>query len=178
MLQKSTIQALLEFFAREPTKEHYLKDISRRTKIAHTSIAKNLERLRKENLIEKRVDKKGSRDYPVYFAKQNDEFRFQKKMLNIMQLHESRLLAHLKDHYAPAAIIVFGSYSHGEDTEESDIDIYVQAAPKKTDLRRYERMLGRKIQLHESEDFGRYPEELKNNILNGVILQGYLEIFG
>jgi len=171
------MQTLLEFFAREPTREHYLKDISRRTKIAHTSIAKNLEKLRKEDLIEKRVDKKGSRNYPIYVAKQNDAFRFQKKMINIMQLQESGLLAHIKDNYTPAAIVVFGSYGRGEDTEDSDIDIYIRAAPRKTDLRKYERMLGRKIQLHENAEFGRYPEELRNNILNGVILYGYLEVF-
>ena len=38
MLQKNSIYKTLEIFFLEPTKEHYLIEISRKANIAHTSI--------------------------------------------------------------------------------------------------------------------------------------------
>ena len=38
-----------------------------------------------------------------------------------------------------------------------------------------EEKLNRKIELHFNERFASYPKELKNNIINGVVLMGFLE---
>ena len=44
-------------------------------------------------------------------------------------------------------------------------------------IKNYEKLIGRKIQLHFKEDFNKYAKELKNNIINGIVLVGYLEVF-
>ena len=77
----------------------------------------------------------------------------------------------------PKCIILFGSYSRGEDTETSDIDIFVEAKKQRIKIDKFEGVLKRKIEIHFNEDFNNYSKELKNNIINGDALYGYLEVF-
>lgn len=65
----------------------------------------------------------------------------------------------------------------GEDLKESDIDLFLLCKEKKLDLSKYEKQLKRKVNLFFKDNFGDLSKELKNNILNGVILKGYLKVF-
>ena len=74
------------------------------------------------------------------------------------------------------AIILFGSYLRGEDLEDSDIDLFVQSK-EKVDLGRFEKKLGRKIQIFGYKDISAIKnKELANNIVNGYVLNGFIEI--
>lgn len=73
--------------------------------------------------------------------------------------------------------MLFGSYLRGEDIEDSDIDIFVEAKKQNINLSIFEKKLKRKIQILFNEKFNTYSKELKNNITNGIILKGYLEVF-
>ena len=77
----------------------------------------------------------------------------------------------------PDVIILFGSASKGEDIEESDLDLFIQAPEKKLSLEKYEKLLNRGITLFFEENFSRLSNELKNNILNGIVLRGYIKTF-
>ena len=70
---------------------------------------------------------------------------------------------------------MFGSYRRGEDVESSDIDIFVECADEPVNVAQFEKKLGRKIELHFKEDFTAYSKELKNNLINGIVLSGFLE---
>ena len=59
--------------------------------------------------------------------------------------------------------------------EGSDIDLFVECRKEEINLKRFEKKLGRKIELHFNENFLSYPKELKNNIINGMVLSGFLE---
>ena len=76
---------------------------------------------------------------------------------------------------APKSIVLFGSYQRGEDIENSDIDLFIESKKEKLDINIFEKKLKRKIELHFKEDFTSYPKELKNNIINGIVLSGFLE---
>ena len=75
----------------------------------------------------------------------------------------------------PKSIVLFGSYQKGEDSENSDIDLFVECDKEELDVKIFEKKLGRKIELHFKKDFTLYPKELKNNIINGIVLSGFLE---
>jgi len=105
-----------------------------------------------------------------------------KKAYNVDQLYGSGLIAYLLEELAYPTIVLFGSYAKGENHESSDIDIFVLADEKKhPDLTKYEKALGAKIQLflHTREEFTQLKKtnkELINNVLNGIRLEGYLEV--
>ena len=176
MLQNYSIWKIAGIFFNEPTKEHYLIEISKKAKLAHTSVKKHLETLNKEGIIKEIKEKKGERTFPIYKANlENKEYRYYKKLFNIEKIRP--LADFLNDALMPKNIILFGSYSRGEDAEDSDIDLFLECGEQKIALPKFEKELNRAIQLHFKPNFKDYPKELKNNIINGIVLQGYLEAF-
>ena len=165
-----------EIFFISPSKNHYLIDISRNLSLAHTSVKNNLRELVKLGIILKSAEKKGKRSFPLYKAHlENKLFKKYKIIYNISLVLESNLIEFIEEKLTPKSITLFGSYSRGEDIEDSDIDLYVQCDTEELNLKPFEAKLKRKIELHFNRNFNTYPKELKNNIINGIVLSGYLE---
>ncbi len=178
MLQKSSILRIANVFFEEPTKAHYLMEISKKANIAHTSTKKHLLTLKKLSIITESKEKKGERIFPIYKANfHNENYKSYKRIYSLLKLKESKLIEFLKDALMPKSIVLFGSYRWGEDIEDSDIDLFIESKKKELNLSKFEKILGRSIQLHFKECFKDYPKELKNNIINGIVLSGYLEVF-
>lgn len=178
MLQKCSIFKVAGIFFDEPTKAHYLAEISNKVGLAHTSIKKHLLQLEKLSIIKESLEKKGKRNFPVYKADlESERYKKYKKINNIIQIEESGLIDFLKERLMPKSIVLFGSYSRGEDIEDSDIDLFIECEKEEIDVGKFEKQLNKKIELHFKEDFKKYAKELKNNIVNGIVLYGYLEVF-
>ena len=179
MLQKDNRYRLLRLFFEDPLPEgigFQLRELSRKTNLATPSVKKYLGELEKEGLIIK--SKHRIYSYPVYYAKRDEEnFKFLKKLDMLMLIKESGLLDHLSEKCMPDTIILFGSAARGEDLKNSDIDLYLLCKERKLDLNKFEEKIKRRIGLFFNEDFNKLSEELKNNIINGIILEGYLKVF-
>ena len=174
MIQKYSRYKILQQFFDFPRKNFQMREISRKTKISQPSVINHLNALLKEKLLLK--EKKG-----IYFSfqanRENELFKLYKKFDLIYKLNNNGLLDYIYDACTPNAIILFGSASKGEDIEESDIDLFVQSQQKKLNLEKYEKILNRKINLFFEEKFAKLSNELKNNILNGILLRGYIKAF-
>ena len=176
MLQKSSISRTAEVFFVNPTKKNYLMDISRSIGLAHTSVKKNLDKLLKLGLIIDFLEKKGERKFPLYKANlDNKTFKKYKIIYNISTILESKLIEFIEEKLMPKSIVLFGSYQKGEDIENSDIDIFIECKKEELDISSFEKKLKRKIELHFNNNFNSYSRELKNNIVNGMVLSGFLE---
>lgn len=176
MLQNYTAWKVLELFFLEPTKEHYLLEISRKISLAHTSVKRILDELEKLSIITTKVIIRNTRKFPVFVANiDNEEYKRYKIIHAIDSLHE--LTDYLDNKLAPRAIVLFGSYLRAEDDEESDIDLYVQAKEETINLDKFEKKLGRIIQLHFKSNFFDYHEGLRKNIANGYVIKGYLDVY-
>ena len=176
MLQKSSMNKTTEVFFINPTKKHYLMDISRKIGLAHTSVKNNLNKLVKWGLITKNIENKRSRKFPIYQANLNSNyFKRYKALYNLSFILDSGLIEFIEEKLTPKSIVLFGSYQRGEDIETSDIDLFVECKQKELDVSSFEKKLMRKIQLHFNENFNSYSKELKNNIINGIVLNGFLE---
>ncbi|HLD15140.1 MAG TPA: nucleotidyltransferase domain-containing protein [Candidatus Nanoarchaeia archaeon] len=180
MLQKNNRYKILKLFFENPISNgigFQLREISRKVKVAPPSVKKYLNELEKEGLITKGT-LKIFLSYPLYYAnRDNNYFLFLKKIDTIQSIKESGLLDYLSDKCMPDVIILFGSASRGEDLKDSDIDLFVQSKEKKLDLKTYEKQLNRKINVFFNDNFNLLSKELKNNIINGIILKGYLKVF-
>jgi predicted nucleotidyltransferase len=172
MLQKNKTK-IMELFFEEPSKNFQLREVSRLTKIAVTSVRKYLKELQKENLI--KVDKKTL--YKSYRANQQDTlFKFYKQQTIIQQLYSFGLIDYLEENLYPKCIVLFGSVRKGEYVKGSDIDIYIQADEKSINLSEFEKKLKHKINLFFEADINKLSKELFNNITNGIKLSGYLKL--
>lgn len=179
MLQNYNKWMVLKAFFDDPLPEgngFQLREISRTVRIATPSVKRYLNELEKEELIIK--FKHRVNNYPVYRANRDSEkFLFFKKIDTLISVNESGLLGYLQTKCMPDVIILFGSASRGEDLKHSDIDLFLLCEESEVDLFNYEKRLNRKINLLFSENFNILSKELKNNILNGTILKGYLKVF-
>lgn len=176
MLKKYNRTKLLELFFDNPLPEggFQLREISRTINLAPKSVMQYLDQLIKQDLI----IKKTIHNYPVYYAnRDNNYYKFLKKLNTVRRLEESGLLNHISNQCTPETIILFGSASRGEDTIESDIDLYIKSQGKSFSLTKYEKQLNRKINLFFEDNFEKLSQELKNNIVNGIKLRGYLRLW-
>lgn len=179
MLQKDNRYKILEVFLDNPSPKgigFQLREISRKVGVAPPSVKRYLDELEKEGLIVRK--KHRIHGYPVYYSNRDDEeFKFLKRIDTIMKIKESGLMNHITENFMPDTIILFGSSSKGEDLEDSDIDLFVLSEKEKIDLSKFEKKLNRKINIFFSNNFNKISKELKNNIINGTILKGYLKVF-
>lgn len=171
MLQNCTTWKVLSEFLIDPKKKHQIRQISRDINLATTSVKLQITKLIKENLIKEKKD-----IFKYYQANfNNPQFRFYKKIYTLTQIQE--LISYLEDETSANAIYLFGSCAKGEDTIDSDIDIFVNSKEKVLNLKKFETKIRRKIQLFFAKDINELPIELRNNILNGIKLSGYLRIW-
>ena len=172
MLQDYNTYRILGLFFESPTKHFQLREISRMIKIGLPSVKAHVEKLERNELITKT---KGN-IYDSFVATRNDKFKLYKRNDIMIRIHESGLLEYLVNELSPDVIVLFGSASKGDDIEQSDIDIFVLAKEKKLKLYKFEKVLKRKINILFENKMKNIPKELISNIINGIVLYGYLEV--
>lgn len=179
MIQNYSIWKVLRVFFDDPNpKEGFtIRWISTEIGLAPTSVKLHLDELTKEKGwgYPLAMRSKG-RSYPTYWANQASElFRFYKRMDIIFRLEESGILEKIMEEHGPKAIVLFGSASRGEDVKGSDIDLFLHDVKGEPEIQDFEH-LKRNIQYH-LHPFNKIEKELRNNIINGIRLRGYLKVF-
>ncbi|MFH1209993.1 MAG: nucleotidyltransferase domain-containing protein, partial [archaeon] len=150
--------------------------IAKELKVSSTAVSKALKTIEKENII---IIKKQGIMNLILISLNRDNRRIMqlKRVENIRQIYESGLVDELEERLAGATIVLFGSYSRGDDNFKSDIDIAVIGRKnKEIDLSRFEKMLERKIIINFYPTLKEIHKELKENICNGIVLVGGLEL--
>lgn len=173
MIQNYITYRILQLFFDYPTRHFQLREICRVLRLGMPSVRNHMKKLEKHGFVAK--EKTGV--YMSYIASKNELFRVYKRNDVLLRLHESGLVNYLADKFAPDAIVLFGSASRGEDVEESDIDLIVIAKEKSVDLKKFESILKRKISLEFEQKVSDMPRDLMNNVVNGIVVNGYLEVF-
>jgi len=153
-----------------PNREYHLRELSRLSKRSLPTILTTTSALAKVGLITK---KKGKVITTVTANRENIEYVRRKQIHNMEKMYNSGLVDFLiKNYQHPKLIILFGSYSRGEDTEKSDIDIAILTTSKKNlDLSIFEKNLGKPISLHKIS-LSEMSKEFKANLTNGIVLEG------
>jgi predicted nucleotidyltransferase len=172
MKNTNTKERVLELMFNFPTKRFYLREISRIVKISPSAVSRALRELETEGMLisVKKVT------YEVRANLSNQSFKNMKRVHNLKMIYASGLFEYLIDNFPLGTIVLFGSYSRGEDIEKSDIDLAViNSKEKKLDLEGYEKKLNRKINL-EFLNLEKISKELRDSIINGIVLNGYINL--
>ena len=152
------------------------RGIARLLEVSPTAVAKALPLLEKEKLL---VSNK-MREFnfvSVKFNRENQGAIEMKRVENLRFIYEKRLNSYMEECFPGCTIILFGSYAHGEDTIDSDIDLAVIGSkPKNVKFSKFEKVLERKINLNFYSALKDIDTELKENILNGITLAGGIEL--
>lgn len=152
------------------------RQISRLLGVSPTAVMKSLPVLEKEHLISIQQDK-GTRRWSIGLNRNNYRVIQFKRTDNLKLIYETGLVDFLEKEFAGATIILFGSYSRGEDIINSDIDIaIIGRKDKKINLEKYEKELERQINLNFYDSFKNIHKHLKENLCNGIMLIGGFEL--
>ncbi len=149
-----------------------VREYSRIIKISPPTASKLLSKYEKLGFLIINKDK----NYIFYYANKNNRvFVDLSRIYWKIKLEE--LTNFLNENLTKSPIILFGSLSKAETKKDSDIDICIIGYKKELNLKSFENNLRRKIQLFffsSIEDIKN--KELRNNIINGYILNGRLKL--
>ena len=173
-------QKVLYVLSKYPDKEFSLSDLAKESGVAKANIGGFIRALEAERII--KVERL-SKIWRISANRENPGFLKAKILLNLEHIYTTGLTEILNEHYHnPKAIVLFGSYRKGEDISGSDIDIAIEKDDVKeyttvrlNELLNLEKRLDRKIQVHL---FNRKSVDVNlfNNIANGIVLSGFLEV--
>ena len=159
---------VLGVFFREPTKLHFIKEISKEIKLAPTSVRNHIHELLKDGMIKK----KKSEPFDGFIAnRENTDFLFYKRVYNFYSL--KNLTDFIVSECYPKTVILFGSYSRGEDVETSDIDLVIVSKQKiRIDVKKFEKDTERTINIMAVRSLEELEDNIKKKVANGIILHG------
>ncbi len=168
---------ILVLFFEEPNRSFNVREVARILKKSPSTISKYLKELKNKNILKEYKE----RTFLFYKANLESElYKDMKVFYNIFRIKSSGLIDSLNKQYFKPTIILFGSSAKGYDNKNSDIDLAI-FSEKKSDfksIKKYERILKRKIHILLYKDFKEIKNKhLANNILNGIILQGRINFF-
>ena len=121
MIDKNSTQNIRTHFYTYPSTEIHLRALARATKLSLPTVITIVRKLAKEELIS---IKKTTALTIVRANTENPQFTRMKRINNLASLYHSGIVDYLNKAYNyPKALLCFGSYARGEDSEDSDIDI-------------------------------------------------------
>lgn len=176
MKTKNIKQRIKEHFFVNPGSKLRVREIEKLLKLPLPSVIRYCKELKQEGILTTITT-----GNVVFYTgdRANKSFLLEKKLYNIKAIYGSGLIEVLKIELSNPVVMLFGSYSKGEDMENSDIDLYIETPSKKEiNLEKFEKILKRKIQAFRHKSIGEIKNlHLSNNIINGIILNNYIEVF-
>ena len=145
--------------------------------VSPPAVMKAIPQMEEDELILVQQDKESKR-WSIKLNRDNPKVIQLKRADNLKLMYESGLFDYIEHEFAGAeAIILFGSYSLGEDTTDSDIDLAVIGRKDKlVDLDKFEKALEREININFYDSFSDIHKHLRANLFNGIILSGGVEL--
>lgn len=152
------------------------RKIAKLLKVSPTSIAKSIPLLKKESLIT--VEKSRSMNLNLIELNRDNEKAMElKRVENLKIVYESQVVNFLENNFSGCTIILFGSFSRGDDIFDSDIDIAIIGVKEgKISIEKFEKRLERTINLNFYKNIQDIHKHLRENIFNGIVLRGGIEL--
>ncbi len=165
-----------------PDKEFSLTELAKLANVAKPNLGKILGELHAVDYIEL---VKLNIIWRIKANQRSWYFIRDKIVYNLSIIYQSGIVEFLANYFGnPKIIVIFGSFRKGEDISNSDIDIAIETDRMNEDkylldrckeLKGYESLFDRKIQIHLF-DRKNVDINLFNNIANGIVLFGFLEV--
>jgi DNA-binding MarR family transcriptional regulator len=169
-------EKILSFLFENAGENFNQRNLAKKLNVSSTAIAKSIKKLEKENLIIKNKNP-STKIISIGLNRDNQKVIQLKRAENLKKLYESGLFDYLESNFLGGNIILFGSYSFGQDTISSDIDIAIIGnRDKELSIEKFEKILGKKIIIQFYSSFSKIHKELKENLFNGILLQGGVEL--
>jgi predicted nucleotidyltransferase len=180
LLFKRSLYYVAEQVFKHPSKTFHIRMLQKETGLSTTAVIAAVKELEKCGIVK---IEKTTLTTNIKADIESDVYREHKRIFNMYLLERYHFTQQVKESYNPSAIVLFGSFSRGEDIEKSDVDVLIitknkPLAPQA--MQAYftglERSINRVINLHALKDLDGSSTEFRNNVANGIVLYGYLKV--
>lgn len=99
-------------------------------------------------------------------------------MYSLSRLYQTGFLNHLVSLRRAKTVIIFGSFVRADWYKGSDVDLFIFGGDEGLDVPKYQRELGRDIQVFTAKstsELKKYGPGLLRNILEGILIKGKLD---
>lgn len=170
-----------------------LSEIAEKAGVSKSMTSSIIQKMNREGFII--LEEIGKKMWRIRANIENPDFKDWKTLYNLSLIFQSDIIDFIVEHLNPKAVILFGSFRWGEDGKGSDIDIAVEILGNKKlevinlkklakrfkypkfykEIDKFEKNTERNVQIHI---FNRTDvnSNLFNNIANGIVLDGFLEV--
>lgn len=170
---------ILTILFRYPYQEFTLSELAKLGKIAKSTASGIVSSLKSEGLA--KIVNLGI-VWRIQANRESFNFIKEKILYNLGMIYKSGIIEYIAQAYHPKAIVLFGSFRKGEDAPGSDVDIAVEISEDSDlkvgridDFKDVESQIDRKINLYFFNR-NKIDPNLFNNIANGMVLYGFLEV--
>ena len=169
---------ILAQFFEDPNRKFSIRELARILSMNHTTVRQHLNKLVKEGFLSS--NKEGV--YCFYRLVLSRKSFNLKLYYNLEKIRNSCLVEDLEKAFDLPVIVLFGSYASATDDINSDIDLcLISNIEKEFSAEKYEKGLNRKVSIHKFskalwEKAKKSNSNLINNICNGIVLSGELEV--
>lgn len=165
-------QEILSYLMTHTGKSFNARGLARPLNRTQAGIIKAIPELEKSGLVKVGKDNDSGR-WSIELNRDNPKTVELKRIENLKFVYGSGVIHFLEENFPGALIILFGSYSYGEDTIRSDIDIaIIGCKEKKVDLNKFEKIFEKEIRINFYDNLNEISNNLKSNIFNGIVLAG------
>ena len=157
---------ILKYFFDYPLAAFSVRELAKKTRLPSSTVQRYLKEMKKKKILDS--------DGKLW---DSPSMRFRKAFFMMDKIVDSGLLEHLEVMYKPRAVVVFGGVRKGEYDKNSDVDIFVESdVGEDMNLSKFEKKIGHRVELFIEKDINALPVNLRNNVLNGIKLSGYLDV--
>ena len=179
MFGKSVFK-VADFIFNEPNRSFHIRMLENETGLSTTAVKASIQKLESCKIVNVESTRLTTN---VKAKTDSDSYTFYKRIFNLYKLQRYGFVERIRKMYKPEAIVLFGSFSRGEDVEGSDVDILVITPNRKTEgldklADNMENVLKRKLDIKVLPSLAKSESEFKNAVANGIILYGYLRVTG
>lgn len=169
-------EGILRFLFLHTGKEFTARAVAINLGVSPPAISKALPDLLKEGFLIVEKDKTNKR-LSIKLNREAPGVWQIKRVDNLRLIYESGLADFLEDYFPGNLIILFGSYSYGEDIYSSDIDIAIIGTKEKDiNLEKFEKIFEKKININFYDGLESINKHLRSNIFNGIVLSGRINL--
>ena len=149
-----------------------VREYSKLVGVSPPTASKILSDFNKEGLL----SQEKYRNYIFYYANKNSRTFIELSRI-YWRIKLEKLTDFLNNNITSQTLILFGSLSKAETKQDSDIDICIIGHKRNLNITPFEKIMKRKIQLFFFSSLKEIKNsELLNNIMNGYLLKGRLNL--
>lgn len=166
MINHTNMEEIKTLFFEDTLKRWHFEDIVRTSNMSRERVNYYLKELLKEKFI---IHIKPKGEMPYYISNRElERFRTEKRFYGLSMLQKSGMFDHINSLRGIKTAILFGSFSRGDFSKSSDIDLFIYGDVEQFNKAKFELKIKREIQIFNYDNVNKMRKELDPKLIPNI----------